>query len=76
MFLIQYWGGPNTYSTLRGHPRLRKRHARFAIGIAAHDAWLRHMRAALDELALEPEYDDALWRYFQMAAASLRNVPG
>jgi truncated hemoglobin YjbI len=34
------------------------------------------MRAALDELALEPEYDDALWRYFQMAAASLRNVPG
>ena len=76
MFLIQYWGGPNTYSALRGHPRLRMRHARFAIGIAAHDAWLRHMRAALDELAPEPEYDDALWRYFQMAAASLRNVPG
>ena len=75
-FLVQYWGGPNTYSTLRGHPRLRMRHARFAIGVAAHDAWLRHMRAALDELALAPEYDEALWRYFKMAAGSLRNVPG
>jgi hemoglobin len=76
MFLIQYWGGPTTYSERRGHPRLRMRHARFAIGVAAHDAWLRHMRASLDELALAPEYDEALWRYFTMAAASLRNVPG
>jgi hemoglobin len=76
MFLMQYWGGPNTYSQLRGHPRLRMRHAPFAIGVAAHDAWLRHMRAALDGLNLAPEYDEALWRYFTMAAASLRNVPG
>jgi hemoglobin len=76
MFLIQYWGGPTTYSERRGHPRLRMRHARFAIGVAAHDAWLRHMRASLDELALAPDYDEALWRYFTMAAASLRNVPG
>jgi len=76
MFLIQYWGGPGTYSQQRGHPRLRMRHAPFRVGVTERDAWLRHMRAALDELALEPEYDDALWRYFQMAAASLRNVPG
>jgi hemoglobin len=25
LFLMQYWGGPNTYSTERGHPRLRMR---------------------------------------------------
>ncbi|MBO0693885.1 MAG: globin, partial [Acidimicrobiaceae bacterium] len=31
-FLIQYWGGPTTYSDQRGHPRLRMRHAPFAIG--------------------------------------------
>ena len=48
LFLIQYWGGPTTYSQTRGHPRLRMRHAPFAIGSAARDAWLRHMRAALD----------------------------
>ena len=27
LFLIQYWGGPTTYSDERGHPRLRMRHA-------------------------------------------------
>jgi hemoglobin len=31
MFLIQYWGGPGTYSELRGHPRLRMLHAAFHI---------------------------------------------
>ena len=30
-FLIQYWGGPTTYSQERGHPRLRMRHAPFAV---------------------------------------------
>ena len=30
MFLVQYWGGPRTYSEQRGHPRLRMRHAPFA----------------------------------------------
>jgi hemoglobin len=76
MFLIQYWGGPSTYSQQRGHPRLRMRHAPFAINAAARDAWLRHMRAALDSLELAPEHDATLWRYLQAAADSLRNVPG
>jgi hemoglobin len=76
MFLIQYWGGPSTYSQTRGHPRLRMRHAPFAVGVAARDAWLRHMRAALDSLDLAPEYDEAMWRYFMSAAESLRNTPG
>jgi len=50
-FLTQYWGGPSTYSDERGHPRLRMRHAPFAIGIAERDAWLRHMLGALDAVA-------------------------
>src|SRR5690242_4976555 len=29
MFLEQYWGGPQTYSSERGHPRLRMRHIPF-----------------------------------------------
>ena len=44
LFLMQYWGGPGTYSQQRGHPRLRMRHAPFPIGQAAHDAWLANMR--------------------------------
>lgn len=73
LFLIQYWGGPGTYGARRGHPRLRMRHARFAIGEAERDAWLRHMRAALDELALDPGHDAQLWDYLVMAAHSLVN---
>lgn len=73
LFLIQYWGGPGTYSELRGHPRLRMRHAHFAIGAAERDAWLRHMRTAMDELALDEAHDAQLWDYLVMAAHSLVN---
>jgi hemoglobin len=73
LFLIQYWGGPGTYSERRGHPRLRMRHARFSIGEAERDAWLRHMRTALDELDLAPALDEELWNYLVMAAHSLVN---
>jgi hemoglobin len=76
LFLIQYWGGPTTYDELRGHPRLRMRHARFAIGPTERDAWLRHMRTALDELQLDPAEDGQLWEYLVMAAHSLVNQPG
>jgi hemoglobin len=75
LFLIQYWGGPSTYSQLRGHPRLRLRHAPFVIASAQHDAWLRHMREALDALALAEADDAQLWAYLSMAADSLRNSP-
>jgi hemoglobin len=73
LFLMQYWGGPGTYGEQRGHPRLRMRHARFTIGEAERDAWLRHMRAALDGLALAPALDAQLWDYLVMAAHSLVN---
>jgi hemoglobin len=73
LFLIQYWGGPGTYSEQRGHPRLRMRHARFAIGEAERDAWLRHMRTALDDLELDKALDQQLWEYLVMAAHSLVN---
>ena len=75
LFLMQYWGGPRTYDELRGHPRLRMRHARFVIGEAERDAWLRHMRAALDEVALDPAHDAQLWEYLVMAAHGLVNKP-
>jgi hemoglobin len=75
MFLIQYWGGPGTYSQLRGHPRLRMRHAGFAIGVEARDAWLARMRAALDSIDLAPAQEQTLWDYLVSAADSLRNLP-
>src|SRR5436190_23418837 len=54
LFLVQYFGGPSTYSEQRGHPRLRMRHLPFTIGQRERDAWVQHMTAALDAEALPP----------------------
>ena len=75
MFLEQYWGGPRTYSEERGHPRLRMRHAPFAITAHHRDLWLQHMRAALDNRELPPELDRRMWDYLVMAADSMINQP-
>lgn len=73
MFLEQYWGGPATYSELRGHPRLRMRHSVFKITPAAKDAWLRHMRLAVDSLELAPLNHEILMDYLERAAISMVN---
>ncbi len=73
LFLIQYWGGPSTYSDERGHPRLRMRHVRFRIGLREREAWLGHMRAAVEASEATPGDAQALMDYFEMAATSLLN---
>ncbi len=79
LFLMQYWGGPGTYSEQRGHPRLRMRHAPFVIGAPERDAWLRHMFEAVADLhaAARISEEDALELrdYLEMAANSLVNSP-
>jgi hemoglobin len=75
LFLIQYWGGPTTYNELRGHPRLRMRHQPFAIGQAERDAWLGHMKAAVDSLDLTPAVRKALLDYFETASTAMINKP-
>ncbi|MBA3488751.1 MAG: globin [Longispora sp.] len=74
MFLEQYWGGPRTYSEERGHPRLRMRHVPFRIGPVERDAWLRHMRVAVDELELPAAQDTELWAYLEKAAYFMVNT--
>ncbi len=74
MFLIQYFGGPTTYSEERGHPRLRMRHAPFTIGETERDAWLRNMLAAMDETHIpEPAYS-VMKEYFEKGAAFMVNA--
>jgi hemoglobin len=73
LFLAQYWGGPTTYSTERGHPRLRMRHAPFAVTPTARDHWLAHFRDALDSVALTPEQDQQFWDYVTHAAQFMVN---
>lgn len=75
MFLEQYWGGPKTYSELRGHPRLRMRHAPFRVGPRERDAWLAQMRRAVDSLELPEAYESELWTYLERAAQFMVNSP-
>ena len=74
MFLEQYWGGPGTYSQQRGHPRLRMRHAPFKVGPTERDAWLNHMRDAVDSLGLDPAQHATLWEYLERAAMFMVNT--
>ena len=73
LFLIQYWGGPDTYSARRGHPRLRLRHQPFPIGQAERDAWLEHMTAAVNSLDLNPEVRKELLDYFDTTSTAMIN---
>lgn len=78
MFLIQYWGGPHTYSDERGHPRLRMRHVPYTIGPAQRDAWLRCMDVAVASIGsdvLDDEHRARLQEYLRAAAQSLMNSP-
>ncbi|MEO5711165.1 MAG: globin [Nocardioidaceae bacterium] len=74
LFLVQYWGGPTTYNEQRGHPRLRMRHAPFAVTPRAKDHWLLHFRAGLDEANLSPEHDAQFWDYVTHAAQFMVNT--
>jgi hemoglobin len=73
LFLIQYWGGPTTYSQERGHPRLRMRHMPFSIGQPERDAWMRHMTAAVKDEHFPPEIEEALLSYFDRVATFMMN---
>lgn len=75
LFLIQYWGGPTTYSDARGHPRLRMRHNPYAVDSAARDAWLRAMIDAVDADPPEEPVRSALLEYFVRSADFMRNTP-
>ena len=73
LFLVQYWGGPTTYSERRGHPRLRMRHMPFAIGRRERDAWMRHMRGAVESLDLDPRVRERFLDYFERASVAMMN---
>jgi hemoglobin len=74
LFLVQYWGGPTTYSDTRGHPRLRMRHAPFRISSVERDAWLARMQVAVDSIRLDPESREVLWSYLERAAQFMVNA--
>lgn len=80
LFLMQYWGGPDTYMEERGHPRLRMRHAPYVIADRERDHWLMHMATAIENTIVDVNEADRehvtmeLANYMVNAAEHMRNV--
>lgn len=75
-FLVGRFGGPQRYIMQRGHPRLRMRHAPFAIDAAGRERWLVLMDAALREQGFPDEVDAALREFFDAVATMMINRAG
>jgi hemoglobin len=72
-FLVFRFGGPQRYIEQRGHPRLRIRHAPFAVNLAAREHWLALMDKALDEAKLPADAHRILHSFFESTATFLLN---
>jgi hemoglobin len=72
-FLTYRFGGPQHYIEERGHPRLRMRHAPFAIDQTARDRWMTLMRKALEETNLPEPAAQVLEAFFDSTATFMLN---
>ena len=73
LFLLQVFGGPQTYSEERGHPRLRLRHMNWKINADLRDHWLNAMFVAMDKLQLDPNVRELMMGYFIKVANHMIN---
>ena len=73
-FLIGRFGGPQRYIEERGHPRLRMRHAPFAIDTAARNQWVALMDRALDDTRLPADVTALLREFFHGVATFMINT--
>ena len=73
MFLSGWLGGPDLFIEKFGHPRLRMRHAPYAIDEAARDQWLACMYRAMEEIPMQAELREHLEQAFFKTADFMRN---
>ena len=72
-FLTFRFGLSNRYIEERGHPRLRMRHAPFAIGVAERDRWIELMGRAVETSNVPESVAGDLMKFLQQVAEFLRN---
>jgi len=75
LFLAQYWGGGPVYDVERGHPRLRMRHAPFALTPERALRWAELMTQAIVEEGLPAPAEELLLAYVARATPTLINRP-
>jgi hemoglobin len=51
------------------------RHVAWQVGERERDAWLTHMRAAVERIDVPEPARDAIWDHLERAAYSLVNAP-
>lgn len=74
-FLTQFLGGPPLYAQEYGHPMLRARHMPHPVTPVRAEAWLRCMRAAMDEIGLAGEVRDYIFERLTLTAHHMVNRP-
>lgn len=72
-YLSGWLGGPNLYIAKKGHPRLRMRHAPYAIGARERDEWMLCMTQALTEQVSDEGFRQALLTQFSELASHMIN---
>jgi hemoglobin len=72
-YLSGWLGGPNLYIAKKGHPRLRMRHAPYAIGARERDEWMLCMTQAITEQVGDKGFRQALLNQFSELATHMIN---
>ena len=72
-YLSGWLGGPNLYIAKKGHPRLRMRHAPYAIGLKERDEWMLCMTQALTDQVNDEGFRQALLTQFSELASHMIN---
>jgi hemoglobin len=73
-FLSGWLGGPSLYIAKKGHPRLRMRHAPYAVGTTARDEWMLCMKQALTEQVSDVAFRARLIETFAQMANHMVNT--
>jgi len=73
LFLLQVFGGPQTYTEQRGHPRLRMKHLDWKIDAHLRNIWLNSMLKSLDQINVDQVVKEHMQGYFVKAANHMVN---
>ena len=73
-FLSGWFGGPSLYIAKKGHPRLRMRHAPYAVDSTVRDEWMLCMTQALTEQVTDTAFRASLIDTFAQMATHMVNT--
>ncbi|APW46601.1 group II truncated hemoglobin [Rhodoferax antarcticus] len=73
-FLSGWLGGPPLYANKKGHPRLRMRHAPYAVDQVVRNEWMQCMTQAIEEQVSDPPFRTWLLASFAQMASHMINT--